>query len=240
MIAGPQPPSRPVARRRGPGFTLLELLLAVMVFSVVLLSVHFIFHGAVRLRNRVVAGLEEAVPLQQALGIIQRDLANLAAPGGTLVGALQTVPTNLSQLSGRSSPYFHTRVGLLSEDQPWPALQRVVYRLVQPTNDSEGLDLMRSVTRNLLANVEDLPEDQFLLPGVEELLFQFHDGTQWRDTWDSTTETTVLPAAIRVQLYLTRDLTNSLSPEPVELIVPVYVRPDTNSTATSETSGGSS
>lgn len=222
----------PARARSGRAFTLLELLIAVMVFSVVLLSLHYVFHGALRLRNQVVAALEESLPLQQALAIVQRDLANLAPPGSTLVGALQTVPTNLTPLPGRVSPYFYTTVGVLREDAPWPALQRVAYRLVPPTNDTPGLELMRAVTRNLLAPVEEPPEDQFLLGGVEEVVFQFYDGTQWRDAWDSTIEPTGLPLAIKVQLYLTRDVTNRTVPEPVELVVPVVVQAGTNTTAT--------
>ena len=59
-------PGRSRGRR---AFTLLELLLAVMVFSVVVLSLHYVFHGALRLRNKVVAALEESLPLQQALAL---------------------------------------------------------------------------------------------------------------------------------------------------------------------------
>jgi len=91
---------------------------------------------------------------------------------------------------------------------------------------------MRAVTRNLLAPVEEPPEDQFLLGGVEEVVFQFYDGTQWRDAWDSTVEPTGLPLAIKVQLYLTRDVTNRTVREPVELVVPVVVQTGTNATAT--------
>lgn len=213
------------------GFTLVELLLAVMVFGVVLIALHSVFAGALRLRQRVVHNLEQSLPLEQALAILRRDLANLAAPGGTLVGALQTIPTNLTLLPGRRSPNFFTTVGVLREDSPWPALQRVVYRLVPPTNDAEGLDLMRTVTRNLLAPVEEPPEDQFLLDGVEELLFQYYDGTQWRESWDSAVEPAVLPLAIKVQLFLSRSRTNLADREPVELVVPIEVRPLTNTSA---------
>ncbi len=234
-------PLRPGPTPGRQGFTLLELLLAVMVFSVVLLSLHYVFSGALRLRNRVAATLEESVPLEQALAIVRRDLANLAAPGGTLVGALQSVPTNLTLLPGRRSPYFFTTVGVLREDTPWPALQRVVYRLVPPTNDVAGLDLIRSVTRNLLAPVEEPPEDQFLLEGVEELAFQYHDGTQWRDAWDSTVEPTVLPAAIKVQLFPARGRTNPAYQEPIELVVPVDARPAAaGGTANASGGGGGS
>lgn len=232
--------SFPIRRPPGSrGFTLVELLLAVLVFSVVLLSLHYVFTGALRLRNRVAATLEETVPLEQALAILRRDLANLAAPGGLLVGALQSIPTNLTLLPGRRSPYFFTTVGVLRDDAPWPALQRVVYRLVPPTNDVAGLDLVRSVTRNLLAPVEEPPEDQFLLEGVEELAFQYHDGTQWRDAWDSTVEPTVLPLAVKVQLFLTRDQTNRTARDPVELVVPVEVSPVAGTTSAPGTGGGS-
>lgn len=220
----------PTPRGHG-GFTLLELLLAVMVFGVVLIALHYVFAGALRLRQRVVHNLEQSLPLEQALAILRRDLANLAAPGGTLVGALQTIPTNLTLLPGRRSPNFFTTVGVLREASPWPALQRVVYRLIPPTNDAEGLDLMRTVTRNLLAPVEEPPEDQFLLDGVEELLFQYYDGTQWRESWDSAVEPAVLPLAIKVQLFLSRSRTNLADREPVELVVPIEVRPLTNTSA---------
>ncbi len=232
----PRPTSPPSPRGRG-GFTLVELLLAVMVFGVVLIALHYIFAGALRLRLRVVQNLEETLPLEQALAILRRDLANLAAPGGTLVGALQTIPTNLTLLPGRSSPYFFTTVGVLRDASPWPALQRVVYRLVPPTNDVEGLDLLRSVTRNLLAPVEEPPEDQFLLGGVEELVFQYYDGTQWREAWDSTVEPGVLPLAIKVQVYLSRSRTNLALREPVELVVPVDVRPASTPSGTASQGG---
>lgn len=235
------PPSRAPGRPHVAGFTLLEVLLAVAVFAVVLVAMHSVFHGALRLRNRTTASLEEAVPLQQALAVIQRDLANLASPGGTLTGPFQTAPTGTTAtLLGRVAPDFYTTVGVLRDTDPWPEIQRVTYRLASPTNDHPGLELFRSVTRNLLAVVEETPEDQFLLGGVETVTFQYYDGTTWRYDWDSTGEMTAdltsgLPRAIKVEIVLTSALTNRVETEPIELVVPVTVQVETD---TATPSGG--
>ncbi|MBE7502303.1 MAG: prepilin-type N-terminal cleavage/methylation domain-containing protein [Verrucomicrobiales bacterium] len=240
----PAPTCLARSQSRVAGFTLLEVLLAVVVFAVVLVAMHYVFHGALRLRNRTTASLEEAVPLQQALAVIQRDLANLASPGGTLAGPLQTAPTGTTAtLLGRVAPDFYTTVGVLRDTDPWPEIQRVTYRLTSPTNDRPGLELFRSVNRNLLALVESTPDDQFLLGGVETVTFQYFDGTTWRYDWDSTGEMTAdltsgLPSAIKVEIVLTSALTNRAEPEPIELVVPVTVQADTD-TAT-QASGGDS
>ncbi len=223
-------PASPDCRR---GFTLIEVLLAVVIFGVVLIAMHAVFHGALRLRNRTAASLERAVPLQQTLAIIQRDLANVVLPGGVLAGHLQAIPTQQTE-PGQAGPFWYTAVGILSPTMPWATVQRVAYRLTQPTNDTLGLDLYRSVSRNLLPVLTDLAEDQFLMSGVEALLFEYHDGTQWRDYWDSTVETNSLPAAIRLKLYLAAGQTNRLLEQPIELVVPVVVQPSAQS-ATNQT-----
>lgn len=220
-------------------FTLIEVLLAVVIFGVVLVAMHAVFHSALRLHNKTAARLEASVPLQQTLAIIQRDLANVVLPGGALTGQLQAIPTQQTEL-GQIGPFWYTAVGTLSATTPWTAVQRVAYRLSQPTNDSPGLDLYRSVSRNLLPVTTDLAEDQYLMSGIETLLFEYYDGTQWRDYWDSTTETNPLPAGIRLKLYLAAGQTNRLLQEPIELVVPVVVQTATNQTSqtTAATGGG--
>lgn len=221
------------------GFTLLEVLLAVVIFSLVLASAHLVFATALRLRNRTVESVEASVPMEQALAILRRDLQSLVPPGGLLAGPLQSLPTNRT-LIGQSGPYFYTSAAQITDFIPWGDRQRVAYRLVAPSNNTEGLDLVRSVARNLLPIVEDEVEDQFLMSGVEQLTFQFYDGAQWRNDWDSTVETNVLPVAIKAQLLVTRARTDRSSRDPIELIVPIDLRPATNSTstATNSSSGG--
>jgi len=222
------------------GFTLLELLLAVLVFSIVLGAIHIVFFSAFRLRNRTAEAIERSLPLQQSLAIIKRDLANIVPPSGTLSGALQSTPTVSTSSSmaglrrGQNGPEFYTATGIVDDTAPWSEIRRVSYFLAAPTNDAPALDLYRSVACNLLPVSQDEAEDQFLMSGVEAIAFQYFDGTTWRDTWDSTQVDSAtglsnnLPRAIKLELQLYNENHTLGLPSPVQLIVPVVVMARTN------------
>jgi prepilin-type N-terminal cleavage/methylation domain-containing protein len=248
-------------------FTLLEVLLAVAVFSVVLLAIHGVFFGALRLRNKTVSSLERALPLQQTLAILQRDLANIVPPGGTLFGEFQSTPTmttsnaassSLSSSSGLQSPTsqgfsafnsastkgiivsptFYTANGIISDNAPWGEVQRVLYFLAQPTNNTVGRDLVRSVTRNLLPTLQDQSEDQRLLSGVQDVAFSFYDGTSWLEVWDSTQQSSKLPQAIKVEVLLAVEDTAPKVQEPITVVVPLQVQAEAQTNQTTQAGGG--
>ncbi len=224
-------------------FTLIELLLAVVIFAIALLAIHGVFYGAIKLRNKTADALDMSVPLQHVLTIMKRDLANIVPPGGTLAGPLQTTPTTteanlrssaLTAMGGAGrqvSPEFHTATGRVSDVVPWGDIQRVAYYLVEPTNNVPGKDLVRVVWRNLLPISSDRPEAQWLMGGVQDVVFYFFDGVQWTSSWDSTTQDPPLPSAIRVEIELANGQSSSVSsaePFVVEILVPVSVQARTN------------
>ncbi len=240
---------------RRQGFTLLELLLAVLVFSIVLAAIHTVFFSAFKLRKRTIDAIERSLPLQQALGIIKRDLANLVPPGGMLTGALQSTPTITTNVSGvsfsgllnrQNGPLFYTTVGIIDDNAPWGEIERVSYHLAAPTNNTPGLDLFRSTARNLLPVSQDQTDDQFLMSGVEAINFQYYSGTAWQDTWDSTQVDSAtglsnnLPTAIKFQLQLYQENRSLGVSAPVELVVPICVLARTNAAAeiAAATTGG--
>ena len=240
-------------------FTLLEVLLAVAVFAIVLLAMHGVFYGALRLQQKTVKAIEASLPLQQTLAVLKRDLAGLVVPGGTLFGALQTTATASTNsatntfsvmdpsatqpgagaiLQGLASPAFYTASGIISDTAPWGEVSKVYYYLAEPTNHTLGKDLFRAVTRNLLPTIQEQADDQWLMSGVDYVFFSFYDGTQWLETWDSTAAATPLPEAIRVHLQLASEETRRVLPEPIELIVPVMVQSATNQTASATNATG--
>jgi prepilin-type N-terminal cleavage/methylation domain-containing protein len=223
------------------GFTLIEVLLAVAVFAIVLGAINSVFFGALRLRNKTTETLEAAVPLEQALNTIQRDLEGMMLPGGRFAGTFSTsvegMSNNVAFIGERLTPDIFTTSGSVSDSARWADAQKVAYFLALPTNSaratvSEGKDLVRQVTANLLpVNVEE-PEVQWLMSGVQDMALQYYDGLVWSETWTYTN----LPTAIKVQLTLAADYTSSTkAPAPIELIVPVLVQVSTNST---ENGGG--
>lgn len=220
-------------------FTLIELLIAVLVFAIVLASINAVFYSAVRLRNRAAQSFEESLPLQQTTAVIERDLASLVIPGGTLSGVFQTT-SGSNSVTGQISPDFYTASGLIDPNDlvPWAEVQRVSYSLLDSTNGSAGKDLVRFVTRNLLAgSVQETPAQQFLMSGVDNVAFQYYDGTTWRESWDSSSQTN-LPLAIKVQIALTSTQRVAALTAPIELVVPVSVQVPTNQPAQANGGGG--
>jgi general secretion pathway protein J len=183
-------------------FTLLEVLIAIAIFAIVLAAINTVFYSALRLRNRTMASLDESAPLDHALAIIRRDLANVVAPNQTNY-ALQSTIISSSQF-GQITPDLYTATGRIDGLVPWGDVQKVSYGLV-PSADGTSRDLIRLISHNLLATTTETPEQQWLLGGVKNIAFHYFDGAQWADVWDTTTQSN-LPTAIKVDL----DLTNTL------------------------------
>ncbi|MDB6056339.1 MAG: gspJ [Verrucomicrobiales bacterium] len=183
-------------------FTLLEILIAIAVFAIVLAAINTVFYSALRLRNRTMASLEESAPMDHALAIIRRDLANIVAPNRTNY-PLQSTIISQSQL-GQITPDLYTAAGQIDGLVPWGDVQKISYGLV-PSANGASRDLIRLVTHNLLATTTETPEQQWLISGVKNIAFHYFDGAQWADVWDTTTQSN-LPTAIKVDL----DLTNTL------------------------------
>jgi type II secretion system protein J len=211
-------------------FTLVELLLAVSIMSILLVAVHGIFFAALRLRNATIDSLEGSLPTEEALEVIQHDLANIvASTNGILIGPLQTTSTS-NAIPNQIGPDFYTSGGEMDGMVPWGNIQKIDYLLATPTNGvrGPGRDLIRAVTRNLLSmNQPPQPEEQHaLLSGVQSLKFLYYDGTQWDADWD-TTQQTNLPLAIKVQIQMAT-ARGALASGPVELVVPMDILLNTN------------
>lgn len=232
MRASPQSLSRISPR----GFTLLELLIATAVGAVVLVVIQTTFFGALRLHTTTHARIDEDAVLQRTLGIIRRDFAGLMLPGGTFSGQLQTENfsgMNTGSYGERVSPDLFTNSGRIDGWNPFSEVQMVAYYLAPATSGTQGKDLVRVVTRNLLPVQDTEPEQQVLLSGVESATVSFFDGSGWTNTWDSEA-TSTLPSAVRLSLVMaTGDKTRG-DEAPVDLVVPILVTTTASQTLAAE------
>jgi type II secretion system protein J len=228
-------------KERRPAFTLIEVILALGIFAIVMVAINTAFFAALRLRQRSSEALEQTLPLDHALATLHRDLINAVPPGGVLAGDFRSgglagsmgggSTKSASNNSGANrglgtAQYggldFFTSTGALSEDAPWGDIQEVNYQLQDPPDrlHTYGRDLVRTVTRNLLATSSQAADVQRLLGNIETLDFSYYDGTQWRDSWDTSAGDTNLPHAVRVNIRLAS--TNGPSPansQPLEMLV---------------------
>jgi len=221
-------------------FTLIEMLLALAVSAIVLAGISGVFYSAMRLRERTVAAVDVAAPLDQALMILRRDLRGALPPGQGMTGDFRNGALNTS-MGNSLGLQFSTTTGTIDDAGPWGDVQDVIYELREPQirNGSQGRDLVRSVARNLLSTATIEWQTRLLLSNVEDIQFYCWDGVEWLATWDTSLYETNLPVAVKVRIQLADEsLRGRSGREPLEMIVPLVCQNRVQDTNTTQTAGG--
>jgi type II secretion system protein J len=214
-------------------FTLIEVILAIGIAAIVLITVCTVFFTAIRLRDETQDVVDNAKPADLALATMKRDLECVVTPtNGTtkvLSGDFRVGDVTTPGESGPVAIEMFTATGQLTDKEPWGDIQRVTYELRDPTTrNASGKDLYRSVTRNLLSPTIPEAEDQWMMSGVQSITFSCYDGVQWWNSWDTTGLTSVntnLPVAVRVDI---QPVGNQMAP--IEMVVPIDSLSRTNVT----------
>ncbi|MFT4689658.1 MAG: type II secretion system protein GspJ [Verrucomicrobiia bacterium] len=231
-------------RRTESAFTLLELIVASLMFSIIMASISTAFYGAYQLRETNENDLRGKHQIRRAIQILKRDLRSAALPTTNDTSAIEIdseEDTNVVTLAGMmmtdaassvgSSPSlsFYSASAVIRTNLPWHEIQFVNYSLRTPVSESEagGMDVVRSTTRNLLSDGVDDYEEQVLLSGVQNLFFEFYDGTTWQDAWDSTTQDPRAPKAIRATFELVPE-SDQRDGRLITMVVPISVEALTN------------
>jgi prepilin-type N-terminal cleavage/methylation domain-containing protein len=194
------------------GFTLIELLAALVIFLVVVSASYALFDGGRKLAARGEFHARRFQAARSALRAIESDLKAvfsggsydagfIAAQGGTDELPLDT----LEAVAFNNQPKLATpATATLTEPAPKEFdISRVAYSIDQDdSTKATGLVRRRVKLVPEVVTVED-PEK-----GLEEisadivgLRFRFYDGSDWVDTWDSTTMRS-LPRLIEVTVHV--------------------------------------
>ena len=219
-------------------FTLIEVILAIGIAAIVLVTICTVFFAAIRLRDATQNAVDSAKPADLALATLERDLECVVTPtNGTtkvLSGDFRVGDITSTGNAGPVAIEMFTATGQLGDNQPWGDIQRVTYELRDPTTrNAQGKDLFRSVTRNILSATTPQVEDQWMMGGVQNITFSCYDGVQWWNTWDTTGLTsanTNLPVAVRVDI---QPVGNQMAP--IEIVVPIDSQSRSNVTLTANT-----
>ena len=176
-----------IGTNRQQAFTLIEMILAVGVAAIVLITVNAVLYTALHLRNATSDAVDAAAPVDSTVTFIRRDLECCVTPtngtskvysGGFRAG------DGLTPSSGGDpvAVEIYTATGALNASEPWGDIQRVTYELKNPADaGAPGKDLYRSVTRNLLPVATPEVSDQLMLSGVASVKFSCYDGAIWQD-----------------------------------------------------------
>jgi len=174
--------------RQSSGYTLVEVLVAVVVFSILSASAYVALDALSRAASDHRDRSEAFGALQMAVARLDADLRQIvarpvAAPAGRTLPALAGEPRRLSATrSGWTNPAGLKRSTL--QRFGWQLSGTELERVRWPVTDraSEGQMLTETV-----------------LPGVESLSFSYLDAAgSWQDRWSDDDALARLPAAIEV------------------------------------------
>jgi len=189
-------------RRRSTGFTLIEILVALVVLAIMSVAAYGGLHALMKAREATRDSQQHFQKLQMAMVIMTRDLEQAVArpirhASGDLAPAMlggdKDVPELAFTRAGRPNPL----------QKPRSSLERVAYGV-------DGDKLVRFFYSVLDRTVEETPKRQVLLPGVKTMHLRFLDQFgKWHAHWPPINVEAAQyerrdPVAVEVTLQTTR------------------------------------
>tara|TARA_B110000881_G_C18444527_1_gene447784 strand:+ start:291 stop:926 length:636 start_codon:yes stop_codon:yes gene_type:complete len=187
-------PQQPFNNNRG--FTLLELLVAMAIFSLISLTSFSLFDTVLNADENSQITTKRNNELQRAFLIMERDFLQMAYRSARLSGDAPTEDFILndgeSYGTGNNTLAFvrngWTNPGLLL---PRSDVQSVAYQLNDTTFERLHYNFVDAV-------VGEDPKQRPLITDVEEVNFEYYDGKKWQENISSKS----LPQGIAIELTL--------------------------------------
>jgi type II secretion system protein J len=203
-----------IHRRDHSGFTLIELILAMLLASMLALGLYQALSASIKLQRSAQGAAQAAHSGSVAMDLICRDLDSAVVPAptdtSTTTSALTSQPLTLrgpfqgshqGGIGGDNDDLVFCTIEHEDNADPADPLAEGIHQVEFALSSSNGQPvLVRRVTRNLLATSQAPVDEQILCRGVKALSMQYYDGTEWNSSWDSTQVGDVLPYAVRVAI----------------------------------------
>jgi general secretion pathway protein J len=188
------------------GFTLLEILIALAVFTMIGLASHSVLTTVLDTDELSTERFERLQNLQRAMSIIERDLQQAIARSVRVEGE-----TNKIVISGGLNAFESDADGLALVRAGWQNPKLVLPR---STLQAVGYRLQSGELQRLYSNYVDNvigaePKVRVLMTDIEDLQFQFRvkrasaSSSSGENVWQDTYTGTELPFAIAIEIVST-------------------------------------
>ncbi|MGB5444778.1 MAG: type II secretion system minor pseudopilin GspJ [Psychromonas sp.] len=179
--------------KSGKGFTLLEVLVAIMIFALLSLAAYQVLQGVLRSGEISKLHSERLTELQRAMLIIEQDFTQIVARKSRQEGVeqddLRTLTVGQEIFSSQDQGIEFNRLGWAN---PLGLLPRSNILRVRYILRDGQLQRLYFLYPDIISGQE--PETQVLLNDIEKLSFRF-----WNDGWQSSWSTAdKLPEGIEI------------------------------------------
>ena len=188
-------------KRNKSAFTLLEMLVAMSLMAVLAGSLYASLHIGFRAQESAEAAVGPARMAEIGIELLREDIESALPPTGILAG--EFIGQDETDDSGRDADtlLFYSCANVPRPSERACDIRRLELALLS-VSDGTGGALIRGITTDLLATEAVEPEEEVLCRAVLAFNLRYFDGSDWLDSWDSTTQSDVLPVAIEVTLEL--------------------------------------
>lgn len=181
---------------RNSGFTLLEVLIAVVLLGILTAALYGSYFGVLRARDRASSGMESRRELGATLDLIRREVSS-ALPVRTADKRLRFVVEDRDTFGAPSSTLELTTLAPpAGQNRSESGIVAVAYRMVEK-------DKKRTLTRQ----ERDLFSEERTTPAypqmeqISSFLVECYDGSKWVKSWDTAINGT-LPKRVRVTVQV--------------------------------------
>jgi general secretion pathway protein J len=199
--ARPQSPrlGRGTVFRQQRGFTLLELIVAMMMVAILSMSLYASLRVAFKAKSSAETAIAPSAAADITMSLLRDDLENALPPNGVLAGNFVGTDSRDDRNLDADDLVFYSTADSPEHPAANGEIKNVELTVVTPTGSNDHV-LIRRVTRNLLAPVQANPDEEVLCRHVMGFNLRYYTGSVWDDSWDSTTEDNTLPVAVEVTL----------------------------------------
>ncbi len=188
------------------GFTLIEILIASVIFTVVITSVYGAYRITFNNINNTEKTLYNSTLGQNALAFIAKDLENISFEQDTLFLAQKD-----SSASNTGTISFHTSNRLISHPNESASAKYTVSYTIEKDENSELVKLYRDSGKAYLDEERNKTVRYLLIDQLEKIIFTFYNNegeefTEWEKTEKKDTN---IPAMVRIELYFPTDYDNN-------------------------------
>ena len=199
-------------RRQKKAFTLLEIVLAMALMSIISLTLYSAVRIASNPKKATKTALSPYRSIEPLCESLRRDIVCACVPTGTLAGDFESEDDSDGDYDKDSLTFYTTSYQSTDDDAVACNIAKVTYSIgvveTQYLNSdtaedgSDSYGLVREILTNPLSTETDDLVIEVICRGVVSLNFEFYDGSDWVDSWNSTNQDDSLPEAVKVEVSL--------------------------------------
>lgn len=188
--------NQPLRRDLQQGFTLIEVLVALLIFAGLSLGAYQVLTAVLQNDDITKQKVAQLAELQRVFGQMERDFSQMVPRATRVNGENSKVVIDAAQYQLQSDDWaiLFVRGGWFNPGAQLPRsqLQKVGYRL-----RDEKLERLSYIYLDPAVGTE--PTTSVLLEGVKSFRLRFFTNGQWASSWNNTS---LLPKAVEVELEL--------------------------------------